>query len=275
MGFFSSSEVTLGQTFWQYVTYARGLFSQSRLLKARQSHCVWNAATEPFTPPGGWRSGSIISSITVNDKNRPLAKRYLSAYPVTAASSHMGSTRCLGPRSHCHKNCKQSKSDPWDPSGSVDRVMYRASNLRCDFHQTNTSQRGQDVAATPCTTTVIYTSQAETDVDDFKNGHLLGEDRVGIEISCGTVPFLGWMVGVYFRLRLARSKTFPKSKTVPFRSPWKRPAQDFTQRERLKSETCENVGCSLCRDAVAVTRGTAQFTLTSRHAWKLRLGFCR
>lgn len=67
--------------------------------------------------------------------------------------------------------------------------MYRASDLRCDFHQTNTSQWGQDVVATPCTTTVIYTAQAETDVDDFKNGHLLGEDRVGIEISCGTAPF--------------------------------------------------------------------------------------
>lgn len=64
------------------------------------------------------------------------------------------------------------------PSGSTDRVMYRASDLRCNFHQTNTSQRGQDVVATPCTTTVIYTlrAQAETDVDDFKNGHLLGED---------------------------------------------------------------------------------------------------
>lgn len=69
--------------------------------------------------------------------------------------------------------------------------MHRASNLHCDFHPTNTSQWGQDVVATLCTTTVIYTlrTQAETDVDDFKNGHLLGEDRVGTEISCGIAPF--------------------------------------------------------------------------------------
>lgn len=49
----ASSEVTRGQTFWGYVTGARGLFSRSRLLKGGQSHFVWNAATEPFTPPGG------------------------------------------------------------------------------------------------------------------------------------------------------------------------------------------------------------------------------
>lgn len=211
------------------MTYARGLFSQSRLLKGGQAHFVRNAATEPFTPPGGLWSGSIISSITVNDKNRPLAERYLPAYPVTAASSHTGSTLWLGPWSRCHKNCKQSKSDPWDPSGSVARATYRASDLRCDFHQTNTSQWGQDVVATPSTTTVIYTAQAETDVDDFKNGHLLGEDWVGIEISCGTAPFLGWIVDVYFRLRLACSKRsqnrkqsamFPLDRAVKDRLPW-------------------------------------------------------
>lgn len=127
---------------------------------------------------GGLRSGAIISSITVNDKNRPLGERYLSVYPVTAASSQTGSNRWLGPWSRCHEMCKQSESGPRDPSGSADRVMRRASNVRRHFHPTNTSQRGQDVVATLCTTTVIYTlrTQAETDVDDFKNGHLLGED---------------------------------------------------------------------------------------------------
>lgn len=50
----ASSEVTRGQTFREYVTNARELFSQSRLLKAGQSDFVWNAATEPFTPPGAY-----------------------------------------------------------------------------------------------------------------------------------------------------------------------------------------------------------------------------
>lgn len=50
----ASSEVTQGQI---YVTGARGLFSRSRLLKGGQSHFVWNAATEPFTPPGGLMIG--------------------------------------------------------------------------------------------------------------------------------------------------------------------------------------------------------------------------
>lgn len=48
--------------------------------------------------------------------------------------------------------------------------MYRASNLHSIFHKTNNSQQGQDVVATPRTTTLIYTPrvQAETDVDGLK-----------------------------------------------------------------------------------------------------------
>lgn len=98
-----------------------------------------------------------MSSITVNDKNHPLGKHYLSVYPVTAVSSHTVSNHQLGLWSGCHKNSKQSESDPGDLSGSMEQVMYRASNLHCILHRTNTSQWGQDVVATLSITTVIYT----------------------------------------------------------------------------------------------------------------------
>lgn len=168
----------------------RTLHSEQVAERRTVSLCLKCSNRAIYTSGGLW-SGSFKSSIAVNDKNRPLGERYRSVYPVTAASSQTGSNHRLGPWSRGRKICKQSKSDPWDPSGSKDRVMYRGSNLRCVFHQSNTSQRGQDVVATPCTTTVIYTlrAQAETDVDDFKNGHLLGEDWVGIKFSCGTAPF--------------------------------------------------------------------------------------
>lgn len=120
--------------------------------------------------------------------------------------------------------------------------MYRFSNLRCDFHRTNTSQRGQDVVATPCTTTVIYThrAQAETDVHFFfffikwtSAGRRLSGNR-NFLWDC---TFLGWMAwggGVYFRLRLACSKGFRnrKQNVISRFGQRKGPVQDFIQRER-------------------------------------------
>lgn len=98
--------------------------------------------------------------------------------------------------SRCHKNSKQSKSDPRDPSGSAERVMYRASNLYCIFHKTNNSQEGQDVVATPRTTTLIYTrrAQAETDVDDLKMEICREKIRWEKKFPVGLYPFRmdGW-----------------------------------------------------------------------------------
>lgn len=58
--------------------------------------------------------------------------------------------------------------------------MQRAPNVHSIFLITNTSQWGQDVVATPRTTTLIYTRrvQAKTDVDDFKKRRSAGR-RLG------------------------------------------------------------------------------------------------
>lgn len=80
--------------------------------------------------------------------------------------------------------------------------MYQAPNLHRIFRQTNNSQQGQDVVATPRTTTLIYTPrvQAETDVDDLKmDGDLgEGEDQVGKLNFLWDCTFSEWMGGVYF-----------------------------------------------------------------------------
>lgn len=65
------------------------------------------------------------------------------------------------------------------------------------FHKTNNSQKGQDVVATPRTTTLIYTPcvQAETDVDDLKMEICREKITLGTKISCGVVPFKNeWVV---------------------------------------------------------------------------------
>lgn len=73
--------------------------------------------------------------------------------------------------------------------------MHRAPNLHCIFHKTNNSQRGQDVIATPCTTTLIYTpvTQAETDVDDLKMEICWGKIRWERKFPVGL--YLFWMDG--------------------------------------------------------------------------------
>lgn len=74
--------------------------------------------------------------------------------------------------------------------------MYRASNLYCIFHKTNNSQEGQDVVATPRTTTLIYTrrAQAETDVDDLKMEICREKIRWEKKFPVGLYPFRmdGW-----------------------------------------------------------------------------------
>lgn len=85
--------------------------------------------------------------------------------------------------------------------------MYRAPNLHCIFHKTNNSWQGQDVVATPRTTTLIYAprAQAETDVDDLKMANYRGKNLVGKEISCGTVPFYNeWVVFWFWLVRFKK-----------------------------------------------------------------------
>lgn len=78
--------------------------------------------------------------------------------------------------------------------------MYQAPNLRCIFHKTNNSWQGQDVVATPRTTTLIYTlrAQAETDVDDLKitnyRGKIWWEKKFPVGLHLFTMKGLGGMV---------------------------------------------------------------------------------
>lgn len=80
--------------------------------------------------------------------------------------------------------------------------MYRASNLHSIFHKTNNSQQGQDVVATPRTTTLIYTPrvQAETDVDGLKM-EICGE-KIRWEKTFPVGPYLFRIDGWCFFLRL-------------------------------------------------------------------------
>lgn len=91
----ASSEVTWGQTFenmWQAPegsSVGAGCWKEDSLTLSetqQQSHLHLRV--------GLWLA-YIISSITAGDKNRPLGERYLSVYPVTAASSQRGSNRWL------------------------------------------------------------------------------------------------------------------------------------------------------------------------------------
>lgn len=92
----SSLEVAQGQkaagtkirrTFWNHHMHQRAL-EPGRRRRRRVSLCLKHSNRAIYTSRGLW-SGSIMSSITVNDKNHPLGERYLIACPVTAASTHM------------------------------------------------------------------------------------------------------------------------------------------------------------------------------------------
>lgn len=56
------------------------------------SLCLKHGNRAIYTSRGLW-SGSIMSSITVNDKNHPLGERYLTVYPVAAVSGSAVSNR--------------------------------------------------------------------------------------------------------------------------------------------------------------------------------------